>query len=314
MDPQDWPGECTYDQCNPEPTYPEPTYSELSYWAYNPSLAANWIFCILFGLSTVAFLTQGIFRKGWLSFTIAMTAGCVLEVVGYIGRIMAHNGQYKETPFLIQIVCLTIAPAFFAAGIYLCLSRIILAFGADISRIKPLSYPRIFIPCDIVSLLLQATGGGIASVKTHNDDDPKTGNDIMLAGLAVQVFTLLVFILLAVDFAFRTTRRVCRHGASSALDPAYSKLRKLKMFKGFLVALTFSTLCVFTRCVFRVAELSDGWGGYLMKTQRYFIGLEGAIIIAAVLALNMFHPGFCFGKATGVTTKHESPMKGVDGV
>jgi hypothetical protein len=60
-----------------------------------------------------------------------------------------------------------------------------------------------------------------------------------------------------------------------------------------------STLCIVTRCVFRVAELSHGWSGHLMKVQRYFIGLEGAIIVAAVFFLNVFHPGLCFRETPG---------------
>ena len=79
-----------------------------------------------------------------------------------------------------QIVCLTIAPAFLAAGIYLTLSRIVITFGPENSHIKPLSYPRIFIPCDIVSLLLQAIGGGMASVASHQDKSPETGDHIMV--------------------------------------------------------------------------------------------------------------------------------------
>lgn len=42
-----------------------------------------------------------------------------------------------------QIVCLTIAPAFMAGGIYLCLRRIVYAFGPENSRIRPESYTRI---------------------------------------------------------------------------------------------------------------------------------------------------------------------------
>jgi len=74
-------------------------------------------------------------------------------------------------------VCLTIAPAFLAAGIYLCLKHIVDTFGRENSRISPRSYPRIFIACDFLSLVLQAAGGGIASVKTHNYEDPKLGNN-----------------------------------------------------------------------------------------------------------------------------------------
>lgn len=87
---------------------------------------------------------------------------------------------------MIQIVCLTIAPAFLAAGIYLCLSRIVVTFGEENSRIKPLSYPRIFVPCDILSLVLQATGGGMASVAAHKKRDPKTGNNISMCNPKVR--------------------------------------------------------------------------------------------------------------------------------
>lgn len=294
---------CTLDTCP----------LNLSYWGYRPSLAANIIFTVLFGLSTILFLGQAVLSRRFLGFTVAMVSGCILEVIGYIGRDLSYYNPFAEVcthrnvlkpkqmlklleqnPFLIQIICLTIAPAFLAAAIYLCLSRIVITFGPQNSRIAPLSYPRIFIPCDVASLLLQAAGGGIASSKSHNNEDPTVGNNIMIAGLSVQVFTLLIFICLALDFTFRTVKRVRQLGAEGALDPTHARLRSSWAFQGFLVALSFATLCIFTRSVYRVAELSEGWNGRLIKTQSYFIGLEGAIISAGVLALNIFHPGLCF--------------------
>lgn len=200
----------------------------------------------------------------------------------------------SQNGFLIQIVCLTIAPAFLAAGIYLTLARIVLTFGVENSRIKAKSYPRIFIPCDVISLLLQAAGGGIASAASHQNKNPDVGDNIMVAGLAFQVLTLLIFMCLAADFAYRTMTRYKRLGADSAFDQSHDALRRSKRFRGFLIALSFATICIFTRSVYRVAELSEGWNGHLIKTQKYFIGLEGAIVSAAVLALNLFHPGFCF--------------------
>jgi hypothetical protein len=202
-----------------------------------------------------------------------------------------------QAPFLTQIVCLTIAPAFLAAGIYLCLSRIVTTFGTENSCISPRSYPIIFVTFDFLSLVLQSAGGGIASAKTLDGEDPKLGNNIMIAGLSTQVATLLIFILLALDFAVRTIHRIRQLGAQSALDPRHAALRKSWVFKGFLFALSLSTLCIFTRCVYRVAELSKGWTGQLIKVQGYFIGLEGVVIIAAVYLLNVFHPGFCFGES-----------------
>ena len=80
----------------------------------------------------------------------------------------------------------------------------------------------------------------------------------------------------------------------AALDPSHARLRGSTMFRCFVLALAFATLCIFIRSVYRVAELSEGWEGALIKNQNMFIGLEGAMVIVAVLALNAFHPGFCF--------------------
>jgi hypothetical protein len=206
-----------------------------------------------------------------------------------------------QNAFLLQIICLTIAPAFYAAGIYFCLSRIVLTFGAANSRIRPGTYPKLFITCDFFSLVLQATGGGMASVATHTGHSPANGNHIMIAGLAFQVVTLLFFITLSLDFAFTTWRRIKAVGKTEALDQKHEKLRTSFKFKAFLIALTFATLCIFTRSVYRVAELSEGWEGHLIKTQKYFIGLEGAIVATGVLALNAFHPAFCFSESYDTT-------------
>lgn len=156
-----------------------------------------------------------------------------------------------------QIVCLTIAPAFITAGLYLTLSRIVVTFGPENSRIKPLSYPRIFIPCDVASLFLQAAGGGIASVASNENRSPDIGDHIMVAGLAFQVLTLAVFICLCIDFTFRTLKRMKTMG-DTALDPTHARLRASVMFRSFVVALAFATLCIFIRSVYRVAELNEG--------------------------------------------------------
>ena len=81
---------------------------------------------------------------------------------------------------------------------------------------------------------------------------------------------------------------------NATLDPTHAKLRGSIMFRSFIVALAFATLCIFIRSVYRVAELSEGWEGSLIKNQDTFVDLEGVMVLTAVLALNAFHPGFCF--------------------
>jgi hypothetical protein len=155
-----------------------------------------------------------------------------------------------------------------------------------------------FIPCDLISLLLQAAGGGLASAESHSGKSPDMGDNIMVAGLAFQVFTLAVFMILCVDFAFRTRSRYQSLG-SAAFDqnPIFVTTRSSKGFKGFLVALTLATICIFWRSVYRVAELAEGWTGHLIRQQNLFIGFEGVMVIVAVLALNIFNPAFTFKEA-----------------
>ncbi|KAH3962333.1 hypothetical protein HBI80_034600 [Parastagonospora nodorum] len=280
--------DCTWEKCQ----------LRMAYFYYRPSKGVNTAFAVLFGISALLFLVQGIAsRKRWLGFTIAMVAGCALEVVGYAGRIRAWTDLYTDGPFLTQVVCLTIAPAFLAAGIYLCLSRIVTIFGRENSRISARAYPIIFMSCDFLSLVLQAAGGALAINETKDSTGPQLGTDLMVAGLAFQVFTMLTFIILALDFAIRTLGRIRQLGSANALDPRHAALRKSWAFKGFLTVLSLATLLIFTRCVFRVAELSHGWHGPLIQKQHYFIGLESAIVCVAVLLLNLFHPSICFGES-----------------
>jgi hypothetical protein len=134
----------------------------------------------------------------------------------------------------------------------------------------------------------------MASVASHNGTSVQTGDDIMIAGLAFQVFTMFMFMVVSLDFAINTWRRQRRLG-SSALDQNSElvAMRKSVLFKGFLAALVLATICVFWRCVFRVAELSRGWSGPLTKREDLFVGFEGVMIVVATLVLNIFHPAFC---------------------
>jgi RTA1 like protein len=113
-----------------------------SYYNYRLDIVANSFFLAIFSISLIGYL--GIYaatRRG-LGFTIAMTFGLIGEILGYSARIMSWENQWSETPFFMQICCLAFAPAFMAAGVYLCLRRIVFAFGPENSRLPPQWYTR----------------------------------------------------------------------------------------------------------------------------------------------------------------------------
>lgn len=152
-----------------------------------------------------------------------------------------------------------------------------------------------FIPGDVVSLLLQMIGGILAAVALLNDDDLDPGDDVIIAGLSTQVFSLFVFIIACVDFAARLRSRMKKLGPEVTMDsdPAKVQLRRSRTFKAFLAAQALATILIFWRSCYRVAELNEGWAGPITFNQPLFIGMEPVLIVIAVYALGIFHPAYC---------------------
>jgi len=126
-----------------------------SYYYYRIDIVANAVFIAIFSISLIGYLGTYIATRRGLGFTVAMTLGLIAEILGYSARILSWENQWSETPFIMQLCCLTFAPAFMAAGIYLCLRRIVFTFGAENSRIPPQWYTRIVCvyPAEVYQLL-----------------------------------------------------------------------------------------------------------------------------------------------------------------
>jgi hypothetical protein len=206
---------------------------------------------------------------------------------------MLHNSPFDNNYFLMYLVTLTIAPALLTAAIYLCLSRIVIVYGPHLSRFAPRTYTLVFCTCDIISLVLQALGGGIASTAdTVSSSD--LGKNIMLAGLGFQVFSLILFALAAGEFALRV------HQNKGGRNPRYEELVSSKLFKSFLFGLVVAGVTIFVRSVYRCIELSGGFNGTLfVSDEALFMVLEGVMIVLATTCLTVLHPAVAFRGAWG---------------
>ena len=273
----------------------------LAHFNYIPNLAGNALYTAILAIYLFVNIFLGIRHKTW-GYMAAMCLGLIGEVIGYIARILLHNNPFDPTGnnFIIYLVCLTIAPAFFSAAIYLCLGRIVVVYGENLSRFYPRTYTILFCGCDILSLVLQAAGGGIASGANTQAAD-QLGINIMLAGLSVQVVSLALFAALCGDFAYR----LYKHPQSWSSE--YANLYRSKRFSAFICGLCLATLTIFIRSVFRVAELSGGFRGPLANNQISFMILEGVMIIIATSCLTILHPGVSF---QGVWSAANFSMRG----
>ncbi|KAH6865444.1 RTA1 like protein-domain-containing protein [Alternaria rosae] len=266
-------------------------------YGYYPSIGANGFFAAFFGLCLVIQLGLGIRYKTW-TYMIALSLGCLGELTGYIGRILLYNNPFDETGFQMQICCLIISPAFVSAGIYLTLKHIVINFGESWSRLPPVWYTRIFITGDIFSLVLQGAGGGIAATADSGSDLQDLGTNLMVAGVVLQVVVLSVFGALLVEYTIRTYRR------REQLPARSMTLFNKTSFRCFIFAIVIGFLGIFIRCIYRIPELTDGWGSELMRDETDFIILEGVMIVMSVLVLTVFHPGYCFPALGGTIGKN----------
>lgn len=256
-----------------------------------PSHQANLAGLILYAIAWGYHTIVGIYFKQWW-FLVAWFVGCGLETAGYVGRFNSSTDITNMNDFLVQIICLTLGPAFLMGGVYYLLAKLAMVYGPQYSPLKPMHYSLIFILCDLSSIIIQAIGGGMAAVAVQNDENTGPGTHVMVAGMAIQVFSVVLFICFFTHFMWTIYRN--RHSAN--FDPQYTNLRAKRAFKLLPWAISWCVLCVFIRSVYRICELAEGWTGYLIETERYFLILDGLFIYFAVLSLSIIHPGFALGR------------------
>ncbi|KAH8890113.1 RTA1 like protein, partial [Thozetella sp. PMI_491] len=263
---------------------------EATTYGYYPVPGANAALAAAFAIFLVAQLVFATITKVY-SYSLLVAAGCLVQLLGYVGRLLMHSNPWNRLAMRMQIVCLIIGPTFTAAALYLTVKHTVRLYGSEYSRLRPSLYTWIFIGCDIGSILLQATGGGVAG-GGKNKFTIGIGNDIIIAGIAFQVATMAACGVLVGDYLIARSRR-----ATDALDPvpgAVTGVAAAKKAQVFQIAVCFAYTTVLVRCIYRIPEMAGGWGNLKMRNETEFLALDGLMIALASAALTFFHPGYFF--------------------
>ncbi|KAF6747219.1 RTA1-like protein [Ephemerocybe angulata] len=281
--------------------------ARLSPYHYIPSQGAALAMIILWGLSTLLHTGQAIRYKTWFMLPTVVLCG-VMETFGWSGRLWSFYDPVIELPYQIQITMTILAPTPLIAATFVLFGRIIGRLGPVYSRLSPRLYAIIFCSCDVISLVVQGLGGGLAASANEKDGrDPELGGNLMLGGIIFQLpnstVVIITFSACSGEFIYRymARRPVGRRAAHSSLAKIEDEnsgrgvlTSKLKLMLG---ALSLSTLLLFIRAIYRTIELFDGWNGRIISTEVYFNVLDGAMVIVAIWLLNFVHPGvFLFGE------------------
>lgn len=266
---------------------------------------------ILFAISFVVHLLQLVRYKVW--FFTPLTLACFLETVGYIFRsLSSKNDPYHIIWFVVQYFLIVVAPVFISASIYVCINRLIAwakSNGHAVDRWwlapKPILWG--FLTVDVVTTIMQITGAALIGSSQSNMKDPTTGNNILLAGLAMQSFSFTVFLTVLALFRLALSKDSGLKATVKAKDQ-------------FIAAVALASLLVYLRTLFRLAETAEGLFGSVSTNETFFGTLEFTPVVIAIWILAVWHPGrwlpyttqhMVTGSTTaemGISSKQEKPM------
>lgn len=128
------------------------------------------------------------------------------------------------------------------------------------------------------------------------------GENVMVAGLAMQLTTFSFFFLILLKFHLLT-----RNGVSDAAGSGWRKiLMAVYISSGmiivrptpthaFLVSVAWLTFGLQIRCIFRLIEFALGIFGYPFTHEWIFYTLEAIPMLPAIIVFCVWHPGKYFG-------------------
>ncbi|KAJ5558469.1 RTA-like protein [Penicillium sp. DV-2018c] len=273
-----------------DPNFPNPDPNDknntsIIIYGYTPSIALAAFAAAWFGIHFIIHLVRTIRIRSW--WWIPFTVGLIFEIIGYIARsLSAKKNPYNLIYFILNYFFIVVAPVFLAAGIYTILSALISRVGRRYSFIPPGVILAFFITSDVISTIVQVAGASLVGVRSSRGEETETANNILLGGLAYQVFVMTCFVILVATFEFRA-RRVLREQGLLL----------------FCLVFSVATIMIYLRTCFRLAETAQGLMGELQSNEVYFGCLEFAPVALVVLLFAIWHPGHCVGVVVRVDEK-----------
>ncbi|TKX22558.1 RTA1-like protein 5 [Elsinoe australis] len=279
-----------------------PSLNDPNAWVpyrYVPAKTPAIIFVVAFGLTTALHICQMVKNRTW--YFAPLIIGGLFEIIGMIGRLLSSDDLWALGPYIMQSLLLLLAPALFAASIYIILGRIILLVdGEPYSLVPQRRLTKLFVSGDVLSFTVQMGGGGIQAAGTlallH------AGEKIIIAGLFIQLVFFGLFVIVAGLFQYRLVRnnplglRVGKHvteaneSVSTAGPSSAPFLLRDMPWKRHLYALYAASGLIMVRSIFRVVEYIMGNNGYLLRHKVFLYVLDATLMLFVMIIFNWIHP------------------------
>ncbi|KAL0581773.1 envelope glycoprotein [Marasmius crinis-equi] len=113
------------------------------------------------------------------------------------------------------------------------------------------------------------------------------GTNLMITGIALQVVMMAIFVILVAEYMFRYLHdRPIKKRATTEFTRFPLDTRRQIL----LLAMGLTIVLLFIRGIYRLIELSGGWGSNIMRTEWLFNVFDGAMIFLSMLIWNVAHP------------------------
>ncbi|OJD31022.1 rta1 domain protein [Diplodia corticola] len=261
-------GNVPFDACN-------------AYYNFNPQFAPAVAVAVIFGILTIAHLALAIIFKKTYCWVIIM--GATWELVAFILHALGSHDQQNIGYATAHQLLYLLAPLWINAFVYMTFARMVHYFLPEraVWRIRGQSLAKYFVWADVVSFVVQAVGGLMASPGA-SADIIKTGIDVYMGGMGLQEAFILCFLGLMVMF----------HRQSLALEAAGLAHRQYG-WRPLLYALYGTLTAITVRIIYRICEFAGGVkpSNPIPFHEEYSYALDAFPMMVALLLLAVFHPG-----------------------
>lgn len=315
---------------------------EENLYDYVMNKGVNIFFLVMFAL--VLFFNIGMLWKSryhW--YNVTFICGFILEFLGFLGRVLSTTDYTDINFYLLQYAPLTIAPAFIMGGIYFIFAQNVIMYGREYTVLKPMWYTYFFVASDVICLVIQGVGGGMASSAAKNKENPDPGTWTMFVGVLAQVIAMSVFLIFWLNFLYRLyfrnakaiegdwkqkkrtpgnffkllfNIRSIRTYRNTQLEQFYNEkytsIRQRKLIHYFPLAITIAVIAIYIRCIYRVVELKQGFSGYLITHEVFIMVLDAMLVLISGFVFIPFHPVFVFGQENVFNIKTVRNRKDVE--
>ena len=275
-------------------------------FGYVPSTAPAGLFLALFFLAAQLHLYLAVSRRSLVYAFIAQC--CLAEMGGYIARLVVIHG-FSTAGYTAMTVLLLVTPSLLAIANYQLLAQMLslsdsaapdsAAPGSLVDRLRShfslrrhlrnLSQPRmpdgrirpefassLFTALSVLTAILQGVGIGRLSDTSASQSTADSGNRLIIAGLALALFTYLCFFAIALH-----TRALPHFDFSAARSP---NMRRL--FAG--VVLTQAVLSL--RTLYRLIQysLGTGTGNAISSREWCFYVFDASLVFVCVVLFAAF--------------------------